>query len=106
MLIIEGWLKLGTGEFDKVADAARAMVAETVKEAGCLTYAFSRDINDPDLIRIAERWKAPRPSPPTASLRTWQPSTRQWAGSSAKARSCGSIRLRSCAGSCEAAAGA
>jgi len=40
-----------------VADAARAMVAETVKEAGCLTYAFSRDINDPDLIRIAERWE-------------------------------------------------
>jgi quinol monooxygenase YgiN len=57
MLIIEGWLKLGTGEFDKVADAARTMVAETVKETGCLTYAFSRDINDPDLIRIAERWE-------------------------------------------------
>jgi quinol monooxygenase YgiN len=57
MLIIEGWLKLATGEFDKVADAARTMVAETVKEEGCLTYAFSRDINDPDLIRIAERWE-------------------------------------------------
>lgn len=40
-----------------MADAARAMVAETVKEAGCLTYASSRDINDPDLIRIAERWE-------------------------------------------------
>jgi quinol monooxygenase YgiN len=35
------------------------MVAETVKEAGCLTYASSRDINDPDLIRTAERWKTP-----------------------------------------------
>lgn len=57
MLIIEGWLKLGTGEFDKVADAARIMVAETAKEEGCLTYAFSRDINDPDLIRITERWE-------------------------------------------------
>lgn len=59
MLIVEGWLKLATGEFDKVADAARTMVAETNKEAGCLTYAFSRDINDPDLIRIAERWESP-----------------------------------------------
>lgn len=57
MLIIEGWLKLATGEFDKVADAARTMVAETLKEDGCLAYAFARDINDPDLIRIAERWE-------------------------------------------------
>ena len=40
-----------------MADAARAMVAETVKEAGCLTYASSRDINDPDLICMAERWE-------------------------------------------------
>lgn len=59
MLIVEGWLKLATGEFDKVADAARAMVAETNKEAGCLAYAFSRDISDPDLIRITERWESP-----------------------------------------------
>lgn len=57
MLIIEGWLKLAAGEFDKVTDAARAMVAATLQEEGCLTYAFSRDINDPDLIRIAERWE-------------------------------------------------
>lgn len=59
MLIIAGWLKLATGEFDKVADAARTMVAETGKEPGCLAYAFARDINDPDLIHIAERWETP-----------------------------------------------
>lgn len=56
MLLIEGWLKLATGEFDKVADQARAMVAATNQEAGCLHYAFARDIVDPDLIRISERW--------------------------------------------------
>ncbi len=58
MLIIEGWLKLAAGEFDKVADAARTMVAETNREAGCLAYSFARDITDPDLIRIAERWES------------------------------------------------
>jgi len=57
MLIIEGWLKLASGQFDQVAEAARTMVAETLKEEGCLSYAFARDINDPDLIRIAERWE-------------------------------------------------
>lgn len=58
MLIIEGWLKLASGQFDGVAEAARTMVAETLKEEGCLSYAFARDINDPDLIRIAERWES------------------------------------------------
>ena len=58
MLIIEGWLQLASGEFDKVAEAARTMVAETNREAGCLSYSFARDIADPDLIRIAERWES------------------------------------------------
>jgi quinol monooxygenase YgiN len=56
MLLIEGWLKLATGEFDKVADQARAMVTATNAEDGCMHYSFSRDIADPDLIRISERW--------------------------------------------------
>ncbi|MFC0590118.1 putative quinol monooxygenase [Novosphingobium aquiterrae] len=56
MLLIEGWIKLATGEFDKVADQARAMVTATNQEAGCLHYSFARDIADPDLIRISERW--------------------------------------------------
>ena len=57
MLLIQGWLKLATGEFDKVADEARAMVAATNAEDGCIHYSFARDIGDPDLIHIAERWR-------------------------------------------------
>ena len=56
MLLIQGWLKLATGEFDKVADQARAMVAATTAETGCIHYSFARDVGDPDLIHIAERW--------------------------------------------------
>ena len=56
MLLIQGWLKLATGEFDKVADQARTMVAATNAEPGCIHYSFARDIGDPDLIHIAERW--------------------------------------------------
>ena len=57
MLLIQGWLKLATGEFDKVAGEARAMVAATNAEDGCIHYSFARDIGDPDLIHIAERWR-------------------------------------------------
>lgn len=56
MLLIQGWLKLAAGEFDKVADEARTMVAATNAEPGCIHYSFACDIGDPDLIHIAERW--------------------------------------------------
>ena len=56
MLLIQGWLKLATGEFDKVQEQAAAMVAATNAEDGCIHYAFARDITDPDLIHISERW--------------------------------------------------
>ncbi|MFM5953715.1 MAG: putative quinol monooxygenase [Novosphingobium sp.] len=56
MLLIEGWLKLASGEFAKVADQARVMVKATNEEDGCIHYSFAQDIADPDLIRISERW--------------------------------------------------
>ena len=56
MLLIEGWIKLATGEFEKIRDQGIAMVKATNEEAGCLHYAFAQDIADPDLIRISERW--------------------------------------------------
>jgi quinol monooxygenase YgiN len=58
MILIEGWLKLATGEFDKVKDMALELVRATNAEDGCLHYSFARDISDPDLIRISERWRA------------------------------------------------
>ncbi len=56
MLIIEGWLRLGPGEFVGIKDAASTMTAVTRTEAGCIHYAFACDIDEPDLIRISERW--------------------------------------------------
>lgn len=58
MLLINGWLKLATGEFDKVQAQAVAMLKATHAEAGCIHYSFARDVEDPDLIRIAERWES------------------------------------------------
>lgn len=56
MLIIEGWLHFAPGEIEKFAEAARIMVDETHKEDGCLHYSFARDMANPDILRIAERW--------------------------------------------------
>ncbi len=56
MLIIEGWLHFAPGESDKIAEAARIMVEATHQEEGCLHYSFARDMANPDILRIAERW--------------------------------------------------
>lgn len=56
MIIVEGWVKLGEGEIDALHDAALTMMAETRKEDGCLLYVYSREVENPDTMRIAERW--------------------------------------------------
>ncbi len=57
MIVVEGWAKLAAGELDRLEAAALKMIEETRKEEGCLSYAFSRAIEDPDVMRIAEVWK-------------------------------------------------
>ncbi len=56
MLFIEGWIRFGAGEIERLAEVGKTMIAETHKEPGCLEYAFSQDLADPCKMRITERW--------------------------------------------------
>ena len=47
MIIIEGWIRFGAGEIERLRDTAKTMIAETHKEAGCLEYAFAQDLVHP-----------------------------------------------------------
>ena len=58
MLIVAGEVVGEEGAVERVRDALRSMEEATRKEPGCLTYAFSVDINDPGMIRIFERWES------------------------------------------------
>jgi quinol monooxygenase YgiN len=58
MLIVAGEVIVEEGATDSVRDALRTMEEETRKESGCLTYAFSLDINAPTTMRIFERWES------------------------------------------------
>ncbi len=58
MLIVSAEIVVEEGAVDKVRDALRTMEDETRKEPGCLTYAFSVDINAPTVMRIFERWES------------------------------------------------
>ena len=58
MLIVAAEVVVEEGAVNGVQDALSTMEGETRKEAGCLTYAFSIDINDPTMVRIFERWES------------------------------------------------
>ena len=57
MLIVAGKARFETvGDMEKVLGAGQTMIAETLKEAGCQDYTYSRDITDDRTMRIWELW--------------------------------------------------
>ena len=58
MIIVEGFVQLAPGEINRFRPAAIEMLRETRNEPGCLTYAFATDLDDPETVRIVERWES------------------------------------------------
>ena len=56
--MIVGNAKIGASEqtIDALRPAVAALEAKTRTETGCLDYAFSIEVNDPEAIRITEKW--------------------------------------------------
>jgi quinol monooxygenase YgiN len=57
MVIVMGHAVLAPGEMERLRDAMVAQVTATRDEDGCEHYSFARDVVDPDVLRIAERWR-------------------------------------------------
>lgn len=57
MLIVTGTVEVSADHVDMAAEAAKVMVAETVKEPGCLTYEFSQVLGHATLFRVYEEWQ-------------------------------------------------
>ncbi|MEM7221044.1 MAG: putative quinol monooxygenase [Pseudomonadota bacterium] len=57
MILISGSLHIAAEQQDGILDAVATMVAASREEPGCIDYAFSRDLVDPGIVRITERWQ-------------------------------------------------
>ncbi|MEX0318263.1 MAG: putative quinol monooxygenase [Ruegeria sp.] len=57
MLIVTGVVEVAADGVDKARAAAQAMVAETVKEPGCLIYEFSQVLGQGSRFRVYEEWR-------------------------------------------------
>lgn len=56
MIFVQGWIQVAAKDVDTVIPGATAMTGETLKEEGCLHYCFARDIADPTIFHLTERW--------------------------------------------------
>ncbi len=57
MIIVEGSARIPDGAWADAISAMEAMITASREEDGCIDYAYSRDLLDPNLLRIIERWK-------------------------------------------------
>jgi quinol monooxygenase YgiN len=58
MLVIAGTFNVEPSDRDAFLEAAKAVMAETHKEAGCHAYCFTPDILDPGVVRLFEKWES------------------------------------------------
>ncbi|MEM1300142.1 MAG: putative quinol monooxygenase [Pseudomonadota bacterium] len=58
MIIVTGTFELPGDGVDKAKDAMASMVAETLKEDGCIEYRFWQSISSPTTFRVYEEWES------------------------------------------------
>lgn len=57
MIIVNGTVRFGAGEIDRLKGAMQRNVEATRAEDGCEHYAYAVDLLDPNLLHVAERWR-------------------------------------------------
>lgn len=57
MIIVQGEAKFAAGEIDRLAAPMKAQIEATRAEDGREHYAYARDVLDPDLLHVSERWR-------------------------------------------------
>ena len=56
MIIVNGRIETTAENIDALKEAIAAMEAASRAEDGCHDYTFSVELNNPNVIRITERW--------------------------------------------------
>ena len=57
MIVIAGTISFDPAKQEEASKAARALMAETRKEPGCISYGFTADLEDAGCFHIFEEWK-------------------------------------------------
>jgi quinol monooxygenase YgiN len=58
MIIVAGSVRIPEDKIEALLPVARATLAATRKEDGCIVYSYAFDVEDRGLMRIFERWES------------------------------------------------
>jgi quinol monooxygenase YgiN len=58
MIVVIGTMSVDPPDRDALLEAAKTVMAETLKEDGCLHYCFAADLVDPAVVHLVERWES------------------------------------------------
>lgn len=58
MIIVAGTVRIDVQHREGAIAAMSAMMAETCKEEGCISYTFSPDMHDEALFHLFEEWES------------------------------------------------
>jgi quinol monooxygenase YgiN len=56
MVVVNGKVQTTRADIDALRDAIAVMEKASRAEEGCVDYTFSVEVNDPDVLRITEKW--------------------------------------------------
>ena len=57
MIVVNAIIKTTSANIAAMKDAIATMEAASRAESGCHDYTFSVELNDPDILRITEKWE-------------------------------------------------
>ena len=57
MIVVNAKAKSNNNDIIKLKNIINDLEQETLKERGCIDYAFSVDLNNPNVLRITELWE-------------------------------------------------
>ena len=57
MIIVLGKFEIHPDDFESVKTNAIALMQATVKEDGCMKYAFAADLAEPNCLQLSECWR-------------------------------------------------
>jgi quinol monooxygenase YgiN len=58
MIIVAGTFRVPAERIEELMPVARATLAATRREPGCLTYSYAFDMEDRGLVRVYEEWES------------------------------------------------
>lgn len=56
MILVMGHFRLPPERLAEARPVMQRVVAETLREPGCIAYSYAEDLCDPGLIRVSEAW--------------------------------------------------